>query len=52
MSSQKKDEAQRLCVDSGRAMVENLIIIKFMSHILSAMHMFLDQTRDYLLQQS
>lgn len=45
-------QAQRLCVDSGRAMVENLIIIKFMSHILPTMHTFLDQTRDHVLQQS
>lgn len=34
-------QAQRLCVDSGHVMVENLITIKFVSHILPTMHMFL-----------
>ena len=45
-------QAQRLCVDSGRVMVENLITIKFVSHIVPTMHMFLGQTRDYILQRS
>lgn len=45
-------QAQRLCVDSGHVMVENLTTVKFVSHILPTMHMLLGQTRDYILQQS